>query len=48
VPIAAVTAYAMPGDRDKLLESGFNAYLSKPFAMDDLLGMVMSLIETRK
>ena len=45
VPVAAVTAYAMPGDRDKLLESGFNAYLSKPFAMEDLLGMVTSLID---
>lgn len=30
VPLVAVTAYAMVGDRDKLLAEGFNGYLSKP------------------
>jgi len=28
IPIVAVTAYAMVGDRDKLLSEGFNGYLS--------------------
>ncbi len=29
-PLVAVTAYAMVGDREKLLAEGFNGYLSKP------------------
>lgn len=31
VPIAAVTAFALPGDQETFLKAGFDAYLSKPF-----------------
>jgi CheY-like chemotaxis protein len=30
IPIVAVTSLAMPGDRERLLGSGFQGYLSKP------------------
>ena len=30
VPIIAVTAYAYASDKDKILENGFNSYVSKP------------------
>ena len=44
VPIAAVTAYALPGDREDFLRTGFNAYLSKPFREDTLRALISNLL----
>jgi CheY-like chemotaxis protein len=30
IPVIAVTAFSMPGDRAKVTEAGFDGYLSKP------------------
>ncbi len=36
LPIIALTAHAMKGDRKRFLESGMNGYLAKPFEIGDL------------
>lgn len=41
--IVAVTAYALPGDRERFLEMGFTAYVSKPFDVDELLRLPLQL-----
>jgi two-component system cell cycle response regulator DivK len=40
IPVLAVTAQAMKGDRDRFMAAGFDGYLSKPVDIDELLASV--------
>jgi two-component system cell cycle response regulator DivK len=40
IPIIAVTAFAMSGDRETFLDSGCDGYISKPFNLQALLALV--------
>lgn len=44
VPVFAVTAQAMTGDREKCLEAGANDYISKPIDVDRLLFLLSTSI----
>lgn len=37
IPVIAQTAFALRGDDIRFIESGFDAYISKPFTKDSLL-----------
>lgn len=37
IPVIAVTAFAMKGDDDRILEGGCAAYLAKPIRIDELI-----------
>jgi two-component system cell cycle response regulator DivK len=44
IPIIAVTAFAMKGDEKKVMESGCDAYLSKPISVHSFIEKVESFI----
>jgi two-component system cell cycle response regulator DivK len=46
IPIVALTAFAMHGDRERLLEAGFDDYLAKPIAVKSFARQVQDLCDT--
>lgn len=48
LPIVAVTAHAMAGDRELALAAGCTDYLAKPFRPGELLTVVARMLELRR
>jgi two-component system cell cycle response regulator DivK len=47
IPVVALTAQAMAGDRERFLEAGFNGYVSKPVNVVEFIGTVKRYCEGR-
>jgi CheY-like chemotaxis protein len=47
IPVVALTAQAMTGDRERFLEAGFDGYMSKPVNVVEFIGMVKRHCEGR-
>lgn len=47
-PFIALTAYAMSGDREKILRSGFHHYISKPFDKNNFRNKVQNILSDAK
>jgi CheY-like chemotaxis protein len=48
LPVVAVTAYAMQGDRERILKSGFDGYLSKPVNASSLTQELERVLHIQK
>ncbi len=47
IPIVALTANALKGDKDKYIKEGMDSYLSKPFVKQDLFNILTELLPSR-
>ena len=44
IPIIALTAFVMKNDKEEIMNSGCEGYMSKPIAIDSFLGLVEKFI----
>jgi len=48
IPIICLTAYAMTGDKERFINGGCDAYLSKPINTRELPGMIAKMLHNTK
>jgi CheY-like chemotaxis protein len=44
IPLVALTAHALPGDRPRAIDSGCSEYVTKPMDLNELLKTVNNLV----
>ena len=44
IPLLAITAHTLPGDRKRALESGFDGYISKPINVQNFHGEIQRVL----
>ena len=48
IPVIAVTASAMPMDRNRILSAGFDGYITKPISVKDFVREIEEILEARR
>jgi two-component system cell cycle response regulator DivK len=48
IKVLVLTAYAMKGDPERILQAGSDAYLSKPVNIDEMLSTIDTLLSGRR
>ncbi|WP_320173225.1 ATP-binding protein [Maridesulfovibrio sp.] len=48
IPIIAITAYAMHGDREQFIKQGMNDYIAKPVDKEELYEVIMKALQQNK
>jgi CheY-like chemotaxis protein len=46
IPIIAVTAFAMSGDSEQIIASGFDGYIAKPISAMTIVNEVMAILDS--
>ena len=47
IPVIAVTAHALPGDRQRAMDAGCDEYITKPMNLDELVETVQYWVNKR-
>ena len=48
IPIIAIAAYAMKGDKEKAIDAGCDTYLPKPINTRELPGLIAEMLQQRQ
>lgn len=45
IPVIAVTAHAMAGDEERVMQAGFDGYIAKPFRIMELVDQIQNILQ---